>query len=103
MTGMARKFALTAITSLAVPGVPATAYAAADPVNLPLTGRPASEFSGLHDGESYYAEDPASGVQRAADLPGATWVPTAIGFGPISDARCQRTSERQSTESPPSH
>ena len=43
MTGMARKFPLTAVTSLAVSGVPATAR-----------------------------------------LPGAMWVPTAIGFGPIS-------------------
>jgi hypothetical protein len=69
---------------------PATAHAAADPVNLPLTGRPASESSGLRDGESYYAEDSADGVQWAADLPGATWVPTAIGFGPIpaGEERC---------------
>jgi hypothetical protein len=76
-----------------------------------LTYRPASEFSGQREGESYYAEDPANGVQWAAaalqanpgqewavvtlqdqnsytsftkaDLPGATRVPTAIGFGPI--------------------
>ncbi len=133
MTGMARKFALTAITALALCGVPATAHADADPVNLPLTdavrtdlveagavltGRPASEFSGLREGESYFAEDPANGVQWAAaalqanpgqewaaimlqdqnsymsftkaDLPGATWVPTAIGFGPIpaGEERC---------------
>jgi hypothetical protein len=114
MTGMARKAALTAITALALCGVPATAHADADPVNLPLTddvrtdlvqagavltGRPASEFSLLRDGESYYAEDPANGVLWAAaalqanpgqewaltkeGLPGAIWVPAAIGFGPI--------------------
>ena len=132
MTGMARKFALTAITALALCGVPATAHADADPVNLPLTdavrtdlvqagavltGRPASGFIGLREGESYFAEDPANGVQWAAAAlqanpgqewrhhasrpeqlhvlheggpPGRDWVPTAIGFGPIpaGEERC---------------
>ena len=37
MTGMAREAALTAITALALCGVPATAHADADPVNLSLT------------------------------------------------------------------
>ena len=76
-----------------------------------LTGRPPSEFTGLRPGKSYYAEYPDSGVQWAAaalqadpasfeagvnlqdqnsymvfsrsGVPGATWIPHAIGFGPI--------------------
>jgi hypothetical protein len=107
-------------------GLPATAYAGDGPINLPLTdgvrtelvqagaaltGRPTSEFGGLREGESFYAEDPASGTQWAAaslyansgeylagvqlqdqnsymsfmkpGTPGSTWIPTAIGFGPI--------------------
>jgi hypothetical protein len=76
-----------------------------------LTGRPAAEFSGLRQGKTYIAEDPTTGVQWAAaalrttpqyywagvmlqdansymavtkaGLPGATWIPTAVGFGPI--------------------
>jgi hypothetical protein len=93
MTVMARKAALTAITALALCGVPATAHADADPVNLPLTddvrtdlvqagavltGRPASGFIGLRDGESYYAEDPANGLvrtraQEALSAPSPKW------------------------------
>jgi hypothetical protein len=63
MTGMARRFALTAVTAFARCGVPAAAHADADLVNLPLTDdvradlvqagavstdSPASEFSRLH-------------------------------------------------------
>lgn len=76
-----------------------------------LTGRPASEFAGLREGETYYAELPDTGNQYAAAAlaskpenfeasvmlqdqnsyimfhksgkPGSTWVPTAAGFGPI--------------------
>ena len=102
------------------------AHADAAPVNLPvtdqvaselvqagavLTGRPASEFAGLREGETYYAALPDSGTQYAAAAlnskpeffeasvmlqdqnsymmfyksgkPGSTWIPKAIGFGPI--------------------
>jgi hypothetical protein len=76
-----------------------------------LTGRPASEFGGLREGKTYYASDPSDGSQWAAaalyanpgeywagvqlqdqnsymafvkpGMPGSTWIPTAIGFGPI--------------------
>lgn len=76
-----------------------------------LTGRPASEFGGLREGKTYLAELPSDGIQYAAaalyanpgeesaaiqlqdqnsymafmkaGIPGATWIPTAIGFGPI--------------------
>jgi hypothetical protein len=78
-----------------------------------LTGRPASEFTGLEPGRTYYAVMPSatnptywaaaalSGpksqlaainlqdqnsymfFRKAAD-PAATWVPIAAGFGPIS-------------------
>jgi hypothetical protein len=75
-----------------------------------LTGRPAAEFGGLRPGLTYYAYDPASGMHWAAaaltapttfdasiqlqdqnsylmfaqaGTPGATWIPTAAGFGPI--------------------
>jgi len=73
-----------------------------------LTGRPVSEFAGLRPDESYYAFDPEAGYWAAGALegnsylaginlqdqnsymvfrkavdPAATWVPVAIGFGPI--------------------
>jgi hypothetical protein len=73
-----------------------------------LTGRPVSEFAGLRPEESYYAFDPEAGywaagalegksyeaginlqdqnsymVFRKAADPAATWVPIAVGFGPI--------------------
>ncbi len=75
-----------------------------------LTGRPASEFGGLREGETYYASLPRGDQWAAASLyakpgqyeagvnlqdqnsymtfykvaaPGSTWVPIAIGFGPI--------------------
>jgi hypothetical protein len=106
--------------------LPATAHADDAPVNLPvtddvraqlvqsgavLTGRPASEFGGLREGKTYYAEQPGDGTQWATaalyanpnqywaavnlqdqnsymsfmkpGIPGSTWIPTAIGFGPI--------------------
>jgi hypothetical protein len=120
--------AAAASIALAIP-----AYADAPPVNQPvtdqvtaelveagavLTGRPASEFGGLREGETYYAVMPESGIQFAAaklyakdnqleaainlqdqnsymsfsksGTPGATWIPEAIGFGPIpaGDAPC---------------
>lgn len=75
-----------------------------------LTGFPASEFTGLRPGRSYYGYDPASDMYWAAAAlsgaksqeaavnlqdqnsymmfhksgdPKATWVPVAAGFGPI--------------------
>jgi hypothetical protein len=78
---MPRTLALTAIAALTLCVVPGTAHADADPVNLPvtadvraallqagavLTGRPASEFDGLREGRTYYAQDPADGGQWAA-------------------------------------
>jgi hypothetical protein len=73
-----------------------------------LTGRSVSEFTGLRPEESYYAFDPEAGYWAAGALegnsylagmylqdqnsymafrkavdPAATWVPEAIGFGPI--------------------
>lgn len=76
-----------------------------------LTGRPASEFSGLREGETYLAVLPETGDQYAvaklnakpeffeaavmlqdqnsrmsfykSGKPGSTWIPKAIGFGPI--------------------
>jgi hypothetical protein len=76
-----------------------------------LTGRPASEFSGLREGETYLAVLPQTGDQYAvaklnakpeffeaavmlqdqnsrmsfykSGKPGSTWIPEAIGFGPI--------------------
>lgn len=113
--------AAVAALGLAVP-----AHADVTPVNEPLTdavaaelveagavltGRPASEFSGLREGESYLAVQPQSGDQWAvaklnakpeffdaavmlqdqnsrmsffkSGKPGSTWIPEAIGFGPI--------------------
>lgn len=112
-------------TTAATIGLAAPAHADSAPVNLPLTddvrtelvqagavltGRPASEFSGLRSGKSYYAYVPDSDVYFAAAAldgakteeaainlqdqnsymmfskggdPAATWVPTAAGFGPI--------------------
>ena len=76
-----------------------------------LTGRPASEFGGLREGYTYLAVLPQTGDQYAAaklyakdnqmdagvmlqdqnsymsfyksGKPGSTWIPEAIGFGPI--------------------
>lgn len=76
-----------------------------------LTGRPASEFGGLREGSTYLAVLPQTGDQYAAaklyakdnqmeaaimlqdqnsfmsfyksGKPGSTWIPEAIGFGPI--------------------
>jgi hypothetical protein len=113
--------AAAAALALAVP-----AHADAAPVNQPLTdevaaelvdagavltGRPASEFGGLREGETYLAVLPQTGDQYAAaklyakdnqmeaaimlqdqnsymsfyksGKPGSTWIPEAIGFGPI--------------------
>jgi hypothetical protein len=107
-------------------GLAAPAHADSSPVNLPLTddvsaelvqagavltGRSASEFTGLQSGKSYYAYVPGQDMYYAAAKlsgakteaaainlqdqnsymmfhkgrdPGATWVPIATGFGPIS-------------------
>jgi hypothetical protein len=113
-------------TAAAVIGMAAPAQADDAPANLPLTddvraqlvqagavltGRPASEFSGLWPENQYYAYDPNAGnpiywaaaaLQGKTDLakintqdqdsymifhkggdPAATWVPIAAGFGPI--------------------
>ncbi len=113
-------------TAGATIGLAAPAYADSPPVNLPvtddvraqlvqagavLTGRPASEFTGLRPGKTYYAHVPDSGMYWAAaalqaspssywagvqlqdqnsymifykpGMPGSTWIPTAAGFGPI--------------------
>jgi hypothetical protein len=121
-----RTLITTAIAAFAVATVLSPVAHADDAVNLPLTpdvraeliqagavltGRPASEFTGLREGQSYYAVDPETGVRWAAaalhtdgthpeaaiqlqdqnsymsfrqpGIPGATWIPTAIGFGPI--------------------
>jgi hypothetical protein len=94
-------------------GQPVTDEVAAELVQAGavLTGRPASEFGGLREGESYYALMPQSGdryataslyakdnqLEAAINLqdqnsymsfyksgaPGSTWIPEAIGFGPI--------------------
>jgi hypothetical protein len=119
--------ALWMATAAATIGLAAPAHADDTPVNLPmtddvraelvqagavLTGRPASEFSGLRPGKTYYAYEPnatnptywaaaalagpksetaAINLQdqnsymmfyKGAD-PAATWVPIAAGFGPI--------------------
>ena len=125
----AMKTAIAAVwvaTAAAVIGMAAPAQADDAPVNLPLTddvraqlvqagavltGRPASEFSGLSPENQYYAYDPNGGnpyYAAAAALVGktdlakvntqdqdsyfmfykggdraATWVPIAAGFGPI--------------------
>jgi len=107
-------------------GLAAPAHASDSPVNMPLTddvraelvqagavltGRSASEFTGLRAGKSYYAYVPAQDMYYAAAAldgakteiaainlqdqnsymmfrkagdSGATWVPTATGFGPIA-------------------
>jgi hypothetical protein len=92
---------------------PVTEAVAADLVQAGavLTGRPASEFGGLREGKTYFASMPDSGDQYAAaaltskpeffeasimlqdqnsymsfaksGAPGSTWIPRAIGFGPI--------------------
>ncbi len=77
-----------------------------------LTGRPASEIGGLREGGTYLALNPQTGVQWAAaslyakpdqyeasinlqdenslmffhksGAPGSTWVPMAVGFGPVT-------------------
>ncbi len=99
---------------------PVTDAVAADLVEAGavLTGRPASEFGGLREGERFLALMPESGKQYAAaaltskpeffeasimlqdqnsymsfsksGAPGSTWIPRAIGFGPIAagDAPC---------------
>jgi hypothetical protein len=127
------KILVTASAAVAIIALAAPAHADAAPVNQPvtdqvaadlveagavLTGRPASEFSGLREGETYWATMPDSGIQYAAaslsakdnqfeaavnlqdqnsymsfsksGTPGATWIPEAIGFGPIpaGDAPC---------------
>ena len=113
-------------TAAATIGLAAPAHADTAPVNLPLTddvrtelvqagavltGRSASEFTGLRSGKSYYAYVPDRDMYYAAAAldgaktesaainlqdqnsymmfrkggdPGATWVPTAAGFGPIA-------------------
>ena len=83
-----------------------------------LTGRPASEFGGLREGETYLALLPENGVEWASaklhpnpgqyeagvvlqdqnslmffhksGTPGSTWIPMGVGFGPITsgDAPC---------------
>jgi hypothetical protein len=120
--------AVAAVWSGAAAATIAIAVPAADvaPVNLPvtdevkaelvalgavLTGRPASEFGGLREGETYIAVLPQTGDQYAAaklyakdnqreaaimlqdqnsymsfyksGKPGSTWIPLAIGFGPV--------------------
>jgi hypothetical protein len=106
-------FASPAHTDAAPVNLPVTDQVAAELVEAGavLTGRPAFEFTGLVDGRTYYAEYPDSGTRYAAaklagkpefleasimlqdqnsymmftksGKPGATWVPTAAGFGPI--------------------
>jgi hypothetical protein len=113
-------------TAAAAVGLAAPAQADAAPVNLPLTddirtelvqagailtGSPASDFTGLRPGKSYYAYLPDQDTYYAAAAlsgaktelaainlqdqnsymmfsksgnPGATWIPTAAGFGPIA-------------------
>lgn len=120
------KILVSAGAAVATIALSAPAHADLPPVNQPvtdevtaqlieagavLTGRPASEFSGLREGETYLAVLPQSGNQYAAaalnalpgkteaainlqdqnsymmfhrsGVPGATWVPIAAGFGPI--------------------
>jgi hypothetical protein len=116
-------FIACAATTISFAGA---AHADAGPVNLPLTddvrselvqagavltGSPASDFTGLRPGKSYYAYMPDQDMYYAAAAlsgaktelaainlqdqnsymmfsksgsPGATWVPTAAGFGPIA-------------------
>ena len=127
MIGM-KRLAIVGIAPLVLAaGLPATAHADSDPVNVPvsesiraelvqagaiLTGRPASEFGGLREGGTYVAQDPSNGAEWAAaalyanpgeywagvqlqdqnsymafskmGIPGSTWVPIAIGYGPIA-------------------
>jgi hypothetical protein len=120
------KILVTSGAAAATIAVAAPAHADAPPVSQPatdevaaelieagavLTGRPASEFGGLREGETYYAVMPESGNQYAAaalnskaenfeasimlqdqnsymsfyksGAPGSSWIPEAIGFGPI--------------------
>jgi hypothetical protein len=118
--------ALWAASAAATIGLAGPAQASASPVNLTLTddvraelvqagavltGSPASDFTGLRPGESYYAYVPDNDMYYAAGAlsgakteiaainlqdqnsymmfrkrgdAGATWVPTATGFGPIA-------------------
>jgi hypothetical protein len=92
MTGMARKLALTAVATFVVGVALATsAHADDSAVNLPLTdevraelveaalyANPGEYWAGvqLQDQNSYMAF-------MKPGIPGATWIPTAIGFGPI--------------------
>ncbi|HME75347.1 MAG TPA: hypothetical protein VKI00_06700 [Mycobacterium sp.] len=110
-------------TAAAMIGVAASAHADAPPVNLPvtddvrgqllqrgatLTGHPASEYTGLDPGKTYYAYDPNSDTYWAAAAlsgpktfdagvmlqdansymmfresgQGGTWVPFRVGYGP---------------------
>ena len=110
-------------TAAAMIGGAAPARADAPPVNLPvtddvqsqllpagatLTGYPASEYTGLEPGETYYAYDPNSDTYWAAAAlsgpktfdagvmlqdansymmfrksgQGGTWVPFRVGYGP---------------------
>ena len=123
------KFAVLAagwVAAAAATVVLAAPAHAESPVNLPLTdhvrselvqsgavltGRSASEFTGLRPGKSYYAYAPDQDMYYAAAAltgakteeaainlqdqnsymmfrkggdPGATWVPEATGFGPTS-------------------
>lgn len=106
-------------------GIAAPAHADDTAINLPvtdtvraelvtagavLTGRPASDFSGLRPGDTYYAYEPTNGMHWAAaalygpksyeagiqlqdqnsymifeqsGMAGSTWIPIAAGFGPI--------------------
>jgi hypothetical protein len=118
--------AIWTATAAATIGLAAPAHADA-PVNLTvtddvreqliqagsvLTGRPASEYTGLRPGKTYYAYEPNGAhptywaaaaldgpMSELAQIrlqdqnsyfmfrkdgdPGATWIPTAAGFGPI--------------------
>src|SRR3954469_6706781 len=127
------KILITATAAAAIIVSAAPAHADVAPVNQPvtdavaadlveagavLTGRPASEFGELREGERFLALMPESGKQYAAaaltskpeffeasimlqdqnsymsfsksGAPGSTWIPRAIGFGPIAagDAPC---------------
>ena len=117
---------VVAVASVIVSGflcVPAVVHADAPPVNVPvtddvraqlleagatLTGHPASEYTGLQPGTTYYAYDPNSETYWAAAAlsgpktfdagvmlqdansymmfrksgQGGTWVPFRVGYGP---------------------
>jgi ABC-type dipeptide/oligopeptide/nickel transport system ATPase subunit len=125
-TMKAMKTLVAAGAAAAALALAAPAHADVAPVNQPvtdevaaelvqagavLTGRPASEFGGLREGQTYVAILPQTGDQYAAaklyandnqmeaaimlqdqnsymsfyksGVPGSTWIPHAIGFGPI--------------------